>query len=128
MKPFRYFIQAFPYKRDRTTAEQMDMVFAQHDELIALFDQRVAWAKTRSQREDWWNLDLRSCSEHYALIDGFDREANRIRSTVSWELMGALWACMHRQGWDAVKSHAALASEGVNQINQMFRPTRQANY
>ena len=123
MKPFRYFIQPFP-KGSHTTAEQMDMVFAQHDELIALFDQRVAWAKTRSQRENWWNLDLRSCSEHYALIDGFDREANRIRSTVSWELMGALWSCMRREGWDAVKAQTARASEGVNQINQMFRPTR----
>ena len=124
MKPFRYFIKAFPYKKDRTTAEQMDMVFAQHDELIALFDQRVAWAKTRSQSESWWNLDRRSCSDHYALIDGFDREANRIRSTVSWELMGALWSCMRREGWAIVKSHTARASEGVNQINQMFRPTR----
>ena len=124
MKPFRYFIKAFPYKKDRTTAEQMDMVFAQHDELIALFDQRVAWAKTRSQSESWWDLDRRSCSDHYALIDGFDREANRIRSTVSWELMGALWSCMRREGWAIVKSHTARASEGVNQINQMFRPTR----
>lgn len=124
MKPFRYFIKAFPYKKDRTTAEQMDMVFAQHDELIALFDQRVAWAKTRSQSESWWDLDRRSCSDHYALIDGFDREANRIRSTVSWELMGALWSCMRREGWSTVKVHTARASEGVNQINQMFRPTR----
>ncbi len=123
MKPFRFFIQAFP-KGSHTTAEQMDMVFAQHDELIALFDQRVAWAKTRSQSESWWNLDRRSCSDHYALIDGFDREANRIRSTVSWELMGALWSCMRREGWAIVKSHTARASEGVNQINQMFRPTR----
>lgn len=123
MKPFRFFIQAFP-KGSHTTAEQMDMVFAQHDELIALFDQRVAWAKTRSQSESWWNLDRRSCSDHYALIDGFDREADRIRSTVSWELMGALWSCMRREGWAIVKSHTARASEGVNQINQMFRPTR----
>ena len=124
MKPFRFFIQAFPFKKNRTTAEQMDLVFAQHDELIAKFDQRVVWAKSRSQREDWWNLDVLSCSGHYALIDGFDREANRIRSTVSWELMGALWSCIHRQGWDTVKTHTARASEGVNQINQMFRPTR----
>ena len=123
MKPFRFFIQAFP-KGSHTLAQQMTMVFAQHDELIALFDQRVAWAKTRSQREDWWDLDRRSCSDHYALIDGFDREANRIRSTVSWELMGALWSCMRREGWAIVKSHTARASEGVNQINQMFRPTR----
>ena len=123
MKPFRFFIQQFP-KGSHTIEQQMTMVFAQHDELIALFDQRVAWAKTRSQREDWWDLDRRSCSDHYALIDGFDREANRISSTVSWELMGALWSCMRREGWAIVKSHTARASEGVNQINQMFRPTR----
>lgn len=123
MKPFRFFIQQFP-KGSHTIEQQMTMVFAQHDELIALFDQRVAWAKTRSQSESWWNLDRRSCSDHYALIDGFDREANRIRSTVSWELMGALWSCMRREGWAIVKSHTARASEGVNQINQMFRPTR----
>ena len=123
MKPFRFFIQQFP-KGSHTIEQQMTMVFAQHDELIALFDQRVAWAKTRSQSESWWNLDCRSCSDHYALIDGFDREANRIRSTVSWELMGALWSCMRREGWAIVKSHTARASEGVNQINQMFRPTR----
>ena len=123
MKPFRFFIKPFP-KGSHTLDEQMTMVFAQHDELMEVVDTRIKWAKTRSQSELWWNLDRRSCSDHYALIDGFDREANRIRSTVSWELMGALWSCMRREGWAIVKSHTARASEGVNQINQMFRPTR----
>ena len=123
MKPFRFFIAPFP-KMSRTIAEQMDLVFARHDELIAKFDQRVAWAKTRSQREDWWNLDLRSCSEHYALIDLFDRNAEQIRSQVSWDLMSALWGIMRREDWRTIKGYIALASEGVNQINQMFRPTR----
>ena len=123
MKPFRYFIAPFP-KMTRTIAEQMDLVFAQHDELISKFDQRVAWAKSRSQREDWWNLDLRSCSEHYALIDLFDRNAEQIRSQVSWDLMSALWGIMRREDWRTIKGYIALASEGVNQINSMFRPTR----
>jgi len=127
MKPFRFFIVPFP-KMSRTIAEQMDLVFAQHDELISKFDQRVAWAKTRSQREDWWDLDLRSCSEHYALIDLFDRNAEQIRSQVSWDLMSALWGVMRREDWRTVKGYIALASEGVNQINSMFRPTRQSNY
>ena len=127
MKPFRYFIAPFP-KMTRTIAEQMDLVFAQHDELISKFDQRVAWAKSRSQREDWWNLDLRSCSEHYALIDLFDRNAEQIRSQVSWDLMSALWGIMRREDWRTIKGYIALASEGVNQINSMFRPTRQSNY
>ena len=124
MKPFRYFIPKFPYHKSRTTQEQIDAVFAQHDELMAKFDQRVAWAKTRSQSESWWNLDLRSCSEHYALIDGFDRTAYALRESVSSELYAALWACMRRQGWAIVKSHTARASKEVNKINQMFRPTR----
>tara|TARA_Y100001938_G_C7802893_1_gene287974 strand:- start:130 stop:504 length:375 start_codon:yes stop_codon:yes gene_type:complete len=124
MKPFRYFIKAFPYEKNRTLDKQMQLVFAQHDELMAKFDQRVAWAKTRSQSESWWDLDLRSCSEHYALIDGFDRTAYDLRESVESELYAALWACMHRQGWDTVKAHTARASEGVNRINQMFRPTR----
>ena len=123
MKSFRYFIAPFP-KMTRTIAEQMDLVFAQHDELISKFDQRVAWAKSRSQREDWWNLDLRSCSEHYALIDLFDRNAEQIRSQVSWDLMSALWGIMRREDWRTIKGYIALASEGVNQINSMFRPTR----
>jgi len=123
MKPFRFFIVPFP-KVSRTIAQQMDLVFAQHDELISKFDQRVAWAKSRSQREDWWNLDLRSCSDHYALIDLFDRNAEQIRSQVSWDLMSALWGVMRREDWRTIKGYIALASEGVNQINQMFRPTR----
>ena len=123
MKPFRFFIVPFP-KVSRTIAQQMYLVFAQHDELISKFDQRVAWAKSRSQREDWWNLDLRSCSEHYALIDLFDRNAEQIRSQVSWDLMSALWGVMRREDWRTIKGYIALASEGVNQINQMFRPTR----
>ena len=127
MKPFRFFIQPFP-KGSHTIAQQMDMVFAQHDELISKFDQRVAWAKTRSQREDWWNLDLRSCSEHYALIDLFDRNAEQIRSQVSWDLMSALWGVMRREDWRTIKGYIALASEGVNQINSMFRPSRNLNY
>ena len=127
MKPFRFFIAPFP-KMSRTIAEQMDLVFARHDELIAKFDQRVAWAKTRSQREDWWNLDLRSCSEHYALIDLFDRNAEQIRSQVSWDLMSALWGIMRREDWRTIKGYIALASEGVNQINSMFRPSRNLNY
>ena len=124
MKPFRYFIKAFPYEKNRTLDKQMQLVFAQHDELMAKFDQRVAWAKTRSQSEMWWDLGLRSCSEHYALIDGFDRTAYELRESIESELYAALWACMHRQGWDIVKAHTARASEGVNRINQMFRPTR----
>jgi len=124
MKPFRYFIKAFPYEKNRTLDKQMQLVFAQHDELMAKFDQRVAWAKARSQSESWWNLDLRSCSEHYALIDGFDRTAYALREATASELYAALWACMRRQGWATVKSHAARASDGVNKINQMFRPTR----
>ena len=124
MKSFRYFIQAFPYEKNRTLDKQMQLVFAQHDELMAKFDQRVAWAKTRSQSESWWDLGLRSCSEHYALIDGFDRTAYALRESIESELYAALWACMRRQGWDVVKAHTARASEGVNRINQMFRPTR----
>ena len=124
MKPFRFFIQAFPYEKNRTLAQQMTMVFAQHDELMEVVDTRIKWAKIRSQREDWWNLDLRSCSEHYALIDGFDRTAYALRESISWELMGALWSCIRRQGWAIVKSHTARASKEVNKINSMFRPTR----
>ena len=124
MKPFRFFIQAFPYEKNRTLDKQMQLVFAQHDELMAKFDQRVAWAKARSQSESWWDLGLRSCSEHYALIDGFDRTAYALREATASELYAALWACMHRQGWATVKAHTARASDGVNKINQMFRPTR----
>ena len=123
MKPFRFFIQPFP-KMTRTTQEQIEAVFARHDELMKRVDIRIDWAKTRSQREDWWDLDRRSCSEHYALIDGFDREASIIRESISSELLIALWACIRRQGWDVVKSRTARASDGVNQLNQMFRPTR----
>ena len=124
MKPFRYFIKAFPYKKSRTHDEQMELVFAQHVELMAILETRIQWALTRSHREDWWDLDIRSCSEHYALIDGFAKDTHAIRTAVASELYAALWACMRRQGWDVVKSHTARASEGVNKINQMFRPTR----
>jgi hypothetical protein len=123
MKPFRFFIKPFP-KGSHTLDEQMTMVFAQHDELMEAVDTRIKWAKTRSQSESWWDLGLRSCSEHYALIDGFDRTAYALRASISWELMGALWSCMRRQGWAIVKSHAARASKEVNKINSMFRPTR----
>jgi hypothetical protein len=123
MKPFRFFIKPFP-KGSHTLDEQMTMVFAQHDELMEVVDTRIKWAKTRSQSESWWDLGLRSCSEHYALIDGFDRTAYALRASISWELMGALWSCMRRQGWAIVKSHAARASKEVNKINSMFRPTR----
>jgi hypothetical protein len=123
MKPFRFFIKPFP-KGSHTLDEQMTMVFAQHDELMKVVDTRIKWAKTRSQSESWWDLGLRSCSEHYALIDGFDRTAYALRASISWELMGALWSCMRRQGWAIVKSHAARASKEVNKINSMFRPTR----
>ena len=123
MKPFRFFIQPFP-KGSHTIAQQMTMVFAQHDELMKMVDTRIKWAKTRSQSESWWNLDLRSCSEHYALIDGFDRTAYALREAISSELYAALWACMRRQGWAIVKSHTGRASKEVNKINSMFRPTR----
>jgi hypothetical protein len=123
MKPFRFFIQQFP-KGSHTLDEQMTMVFAQHDELMEVVDTRIKWAKTRSQSESWWDLDLRSCSEHYALIDGFDRTAYALRESIESELYAALWACMRRQGWAIVKSHTARASKEVNKINQMFRPTR----
>ena len=107
-----------------TIGEQVEAIFARHDELMKAVDVRIKWAKTRSQREDWWNLDRLSCSEHYALIDGFDKQAAIIRGNIALELLDALWCCLRRQGWDAVKSHTARASEGVNQLNQMFRPTR----
>lgn len=123
MKPFRFFIQPFP-KMTRTTQEQIEAVFARHDEFMKRVDIRIDWAKTRSQSESWWNLDRLSCSEHYALIDGFDKQAAIIRGNIALELLDALWCCLRRQGWDAVKSHTARASDGVNQLNQMFRPTR----
>ena len=123
MKPFRFFIQPFP-KGSHTLDKQMELVFARHDELMKRVDIRIDWAKTRSQREDWWDLDRRSCSEHYALIDGFNRTAHELRESISSELLIALWACMRRQGWDIVKARCARASDGVNQLNQMFRPTR----
>ena len=124
MKPFRYFIPKFAYIPARTGQEQIDAVFARHDELLAKFDLRVKWAKTRSQSEDWWDFDLRSCSEHYALIDLFDRNAGYIREQVSNDLLSALWGMMRRQDWRLIKVHIALASDGVNRINQMFRRTR----
>ena len=123
MKPFRFFIQPFP-KGSHTIAQQMTMVFAQHNELMEAVDTRIKWAKTRSQSESWWNLDLRSCSEHYALIDLFDRNTGYIREQVSNDLLSALWGIMRRQDWRLIKAHIALASEGVNRINQMFRRTR----
>ena len=123
MKPFRFFIQQFP-KGSHTIDKQMELVFTRHDELMKVVDTRIAWAKTRSQSESWWDLDRRSCSEHYALIDGFDKQAAIIRGNIALELLDALWCCLRRQGWDAVKSHTARASDGVNQLNQMFRPTR----
>ena len=123
MKPFRFFIQPFP-KGSHTIDKQMELVFAQHDELMEMVDTRIKWAKTRSQSESWWNLDLRSCSEHYALIDGFDRTAYALRESISSELYAALWSCIRRQGWAIVKSHTARASKEVNKINSMFRPTR----
>ncbi len=124
MKPFRYFIPKFPYNPDRTGQEQIDAVFARHDELLKHLDTRIAWAKNRSQREDWWDLDIRSCTGHYALIDGFDKKAACIRKDVSTNLLFALWGVMRRQDWRTIKVHIALASEGVNRVNQMFRPTR----
>ena len=124
MKPFRYFIAKFPYDPHRTGQEQIDAVFARHDELMKHLETRIRWAKTRSQSEDWWDLDLRSCSEHYALIDGFDRNAAQIREQVSNDLLSALWGIMRRQDWRLIKAHISLASEGVNRINQMFRSTR----
>ena len=123
MKPFRFFIQPFP-KGSHTLAQQMTMVFAQHDELMEVVDTRIKWAKTRSQSESWWDLDLRSCSEHYALIDGFDKKAANIREDVSTNLLFALWGMMRREDWRTIKVHIALASEGVDRVNQMFRPTR----
>ena len=124
MKPFRYFIPKFPYIPDRTGQEQIDAVFARHDEFLKHLDTRIAWAKSRSQSEDWWDFDLRSCSEHYALIDGFDRKAANIREDVSTNLLFALWGIMRREDWRTIKVHIALASDGVNRINQMFRRTR----
>ena len=124
MKPFRYYIPKFPYDPHRTGQEQIDAVFAQHDELLAQLDRRIRWAKNRSQREDWWDFDLRSCSGHYALIDGFDRKAANIREDVSTNLLFALWGIMRREDWRTIKVHIALASDGVNRINQMFRRTR----
>ena len=124
MKPFRFFIKPFPYEKNRTLDKQMQLVFAQHDEFMKVVDTRIAWAKTRSQSEVWWDLDLRSCSEHYALIDGFDRTAYALRESIESELYAALWACMRRQGWAIVKSHTARASKEVNKINSMFRRTR----
>ncbi len=123
MKPFRYFIKPFP-KKSRTCLEQCEVVFARHDELMKHLDTRIAWAKSRSQSESWWDLDLRSCSEHYALIDLFDRNTGCIRDQVSDDLLSALWGIMRRQDWRTIKAHIALASEGVNRINQMFRSTR----
>ena len=124
MKPFRFWIKAFPYEKGRTLDKQMELVFAQHDELMKRVDMYIWFAKTRSQSEMWWDLGLRSCSEHYALIDGFDRTAYALRESIESELYAALWACMRRQGWAIVKSHTARASKEVNKINQMFRPTR----
>ena len=126
MKPFRYFIPKFPYIPDRTGQEQIDAVFARHDELMKHLETRIRWAKTRSQSEDWWDFDLRSCSEHYALIDGFDRKAACIRKDVSTNLLFALWGIMRREDWRTIKVHIALASDGVNRVNQMFRRTRQS--
>ena len=124
MKPFRYFIAKFPYIPDRTGQEQIDAVFSRHDELMKHLETRIRWAKSRSQREDWWDFDLRSCSEHYALIDGFDRKAANIREDVSTNLLFALWGIMRREDWKTIKVHIALASDGVNRVNQMFRRTR----
>ncbi len=125
MKPFRYFIQPFP-KQSRTCQEQCDAVFARHDELLKHLDTRIAWAKSRSQSESWWDLDLRSCSEHYALVDLFDRNTGYSRNQVSDDLLSALLGIMRRQDWRTIKAHISLASEGVNRINQMFRRTRQS--
>ena len=47
MKPFRFFIKPFP-KGSHTLDKQLELVFAQHDELMAKFDQRVTLA-TRAQ-------------------------------------------------------------------------------
>ena len=122
MKPFRFFIPKL--KSPRTLEEQMRLVFSLHDELLDKVDDRIAWAKTRSQSESWWDLDLRSCSEHYALIDDFFWDTEIVKMQISSDLLDALWARVRRQPWDVIKSHLSRASKGVDQINQMFRPTR----
>ena len=125
MKPFRFFIKPFP-KGSHTLDKQMELVFAQHDELMKRVDMYIWFAKTRSQSEDWWDFSLRSCTGHYALIDGFDKKAACIRKDVSTNLLFALWGIMRREDWRTIKVHIALASDGVNRVNQMFRRTRQS--
>ena len=124
MKPFSFYIK--PFEIPLGFEKQKALVFALHDELMAKVDDRIGWAKGRSQSEAWWDLETRSCSEHYKLIDTFDCEAQRLRDSISWPLLSALWSRVHRHRWSVTKFHLALANGPVRTINQLFRPTRQS--
>ena len=124
MKPFSFYIK--PFEIPLGFEKQKALVFALHDELMAKVDDRIAWAKGRSQSEAWWDLETRSCSEHYKLIDTFDCEAQRLRDSISWPLLSALWSRVHRHRWSITKYHLNKANKPVRAINQLFRPTRQS--
>jgi|ETNvirenome_6_85_1030632.scaffolds.fasta_scaffold51167_4 hypothetical protein len=122
-KGFRFYIPKFNI--DLPKDKQAVVVFALCTELMQKVDQRIEWAKSRSQSEEWWDLDIRSCSAHYKLIDTFDIMMRSVRSDITFELLWALWSRVRRDYWSVTYSHLDKANEQVNRINQMFRPTRE---
>ena len=105
------------YLKDAQLTEAHDI----KDELLKLVDERIDWARTRSQSERWWNLKARSCSEHYALMDGFNRWACDLKDRITWALMSAVWTRLHGEHWSNTYKHLDEANALVDEINGAFR-------
>ena len=105
------------YLRDAQMTEAHDTV----SELLKAVDERIKWAKTRSQSERWWDLKIRSCSDHYKLIDEFDVWASRLKSRITWALMSAVWTRLHGEYWSNTYRLLNEANALVDEINGAFR-------
>lgn len=95
-----------------------------HDTLTDLLkqvDERIKWARTRSQSEKWWCLETRTYSQHMELVEGFELWANRLKTKCTWALMSAIWTRLNRQPWKETYKHLNLANSFVNEINGSFR-------
>ena len=90
-------------------------------ELLIAVNQRIEWARNRSQSESWWCLETRSCSDHYALIDSFDVWAADLKSRITWALMSAIWTRLHGEYWSNTYKHLDEANALVAEINGAFR-------
>tara|TARA_Y100001963_G_C6738488_1_gene427642 strand:- start:487 stop:936 length:450 start_codon:yes stop_codon:yes gene_type:complete len=105
------------YLRDAQKSEAHEIV----NKLLEQVDKRIEWARTRSQSESWWNLKTRSCLEHYALIDGFNRWARDLKDRITWALMSAVWLRLYGESWRDIHKPLNEANALVAEINGAFR-------